>query len=238
MVTSFLRAGALILALAVFLGWPAAGHGAKTSGAGKDAKPATAAKPGAEGQEKETPLHITSARMEADQDQHLIIFTGQVKAVHGDSTLYCDQLLVYYKPTEPSQEGPKKKGAPPEKSAAPPEKQETSPLTEMGGEKIDRIVAKGHVRLVQEDKLAVGEEGIYYRDKEMVELRGNPQVWRGENNLKGDKIYYYLKTKRVLVEGSPRQRVEAHLYQAEGKGTATKEFLPGSAPKPAKRPKH
>ena len=159
----------------------------------------------------EVPLRITAARLEADQNAGLIIFTGQVKAIYGDSTLYADQLRVYFQ-TKPA--GPK--GAAP----AAKEKAEPSPMGDLGAEKIDRIVAKGQVRLVQEDRVATGEEAIYYKNRDEVVLLGNPQLWRAENTLKGERIIFNLKTNKVLVESSPQRRVESLLYSegtAEGK---------------------
>ena len=166
------------------------------------------------GPEKDVPLVITSARLEADQIKGIVIFTGSVKAVYGDATLYSDQLRVYFKPKpEPPKGTPK----------PPPEKQEKagqSPLGDVGAEKIDHIVAKGNVRMVQEDRVATGDEAIYYQDRDEVVLTGNPQLWRAENTLKGERIIFNLETKKVLVESSPQRRVEALLYSqgaAEGK---------------------
>jgi lipopolysaccharide export system protein LptA len=163
------------------------------------------------GPEKEVPLHITAARLEADQTKGMVIFSGSVKAVYGDATLYSDQLQVYFKP----------KPAPPKGTPTPPqEKAGQSPLGDMGGEKIDRIVAKGNVRMVQEDRVATGNEAIYYKDRDEVVLTGNPQLWRAENTLKGERIIFKLETKKVLVESSPQRRVEALLYSqgtSEGK---------------------
>jgi lipopolysaccharide export system protein LptA len=158
-------------------------------------------KPGAE-----IPLSITAARLEADQKERLITFTGQVKAAYGDATLYAEQLRVYFKAQERAAKG-----------ATPPAPQgaETSPLGDLGAEKIDRIVAKGQVRFVQEDRVATGEEAIYYQDRDEVVLRGNPQFWRAENTLKGERIIFNLKTNKVLVESSPQRRVEALLYSKE-----------------------
>ena len=163
------------------------------------------------GPEKEVPLHITAARLEADQAKGMVVFSGAVKAVYGDATLYSDQLQVYFK-TKP--EPPK--GAP----KPPQEKAEQSPLGDMGAEKIDRIVAKGNVRMVQEDRVATGDEATYYQDRDEVVLTGNPQLWRAENTLKGERIIFNLKTNKVLVESSPQRRVEALLYSqgtSEGK---------------------
>ncbi len=106
-----------------------------------------------------------------------------MKAVYGDATLYSDQLQVYFK-TKPE---------PPKGAAKPPqEKADQSPLGDVGAEKIDRIVAKGNVRMVQEDRVATGDEAIYYKDRDEVVLTGNPQLWRAENTLKGERIIFNL----------------------------------------------
>jgi lipopolysaccharide export system protein LptA len=170
------------------------------------------------GPEKEVPLHITAARLEADQAKGMVVFSGAVKAVYGDATLYSDQLQVYFK-TKP--EPPK--GAP----KPPQEKAEQSPLGDMGAEKIDRIVAKGNVRMVQEDRVATGDQAIYYKDRDEVVLTGNPQLWRAENTLKGERIIFNLATKKVLVESSPQRRVEALLYsQGASQGKAKQPLGP------------
>jgi lipopolysaccharide export system protein LptA len=152
---------------------------------------------------KEIPLRISAARLEADQKAGIITFSGQVKALYGDSTLYSDRLLVYLK-NQP---------APPKGAAKPPSSQaEQSPLGDLGAGKIDRIVAKGQVRFVQADRVATGDEAIYYKDRDEVVLLGNPQLWQAENTLKGERIVFNIKTNKVLVESSPQRRVEALLY--------------------------
>lgn len=182
---------------------------------------------GKKGVQKDVPLHITAARLEADQKDRLITFSGQVKATYGDNILYAEQLRVYY---EPPKSEPK-----PAAAVAPKEKKDTSPLGELGGEKINRIVASGGVRFVQGDKVATGKEATYYRDREEIVLVGDPQVWGGENTLKGERIVFNLKTNRVMVESSPKKRVEAHLYPS-GKGMpeAAKE-LPLGGPQGRKK---
>jgi lipopolysaccharide export system protein LptA len=191
---------ALAALLVLCWGWPPALSAAPKQPEAASPKP-----------DREIPLRIIAARLEADQKEGVVTFTGQVKATYGDAILYSDQLRVYSKPKPPAP-----KGAAP----ASPEQAGQSPLGDLGGEKIDRIVAKGNVRLVQEDRVATGEEAIYYKDRDEVVLLGNPQVWRAENTLKGDRIIYNLKTNKVLVESSPQRRVEALLYSqgaAEGK---------------------
>jgi len=231
-------AGWLLLAcLALYLppvstAWGQAPRKAPQTGA----KPPKAAPGAAQPGQQETPIHITAARMEADQQSGVVLFTGDVKAVQGDSILYCDQLWVYYHtdtqapqsgaaPGEPGPEGQapggqapgRPSGGQPAEGQAAPAKG-ASPLGDMGGEKISHIVARGHVRFVQEDRVATGEEGTYYKDRDEVVLVGNPQMWRGENSLKGERIIFNLATNKVQVESSPQKRVEAFLYTAAQAG--------------------
>jgi lipopolysaccharide export system protein LptA len=154
---------------------------------------------------QDVPLRITAARLEADQKEGVVIFTGDVKSIYGDSTLYSDQLRVYFKTRPEAAKGSKP-------TAPPAAKSEESPLGDLGGQKIDRIVARGNVRFVQGDRVATGEEAIYYKDRDEVVLRGHPQLWQAENTLKGERIIFNLKTNKALVESSPQRRVEALLY--------------------------
>ncbi len=191
---------ALLLAAATAWGQQATPQPTPSASAAKAPAPAAP--------KQEFPLHISAAQMEADQDQRVIIFKGQEKADYGDSTLYTDKLLVFYKPEDKT----KGKGRSPSPSPPPGKGQETSPLAGLGGDQIDRIEAWGNVRYVQGDRVATGEKAIYYRDKDEIVLLGHPQVWRGEDYMKGSKITMHLATKKVEVESSPAQRVEAHLY--------------------------
>jgi lipopolysaccharide export system protein LptA len=182
--------------------------------------PAAGAAPKKEG--GEVPLRITATRLEADKAKGIILFSGQVKAVYGDSTLYADQLWIYLE-TKPE---------PPKGAAKPPQEQpEQSILGDMGADQIDRIVAKGNVRMVQEDRVATGNEAIYYKKRDEVVLLGNPQVWRAENTLKGERIIFNLKTNKVLVESSPHRRVEALLYSQGTPGGKAKQPLSPKARK-------
>lgn len=186
----------------------------------RDACPARGELSQAAGPQKpEIPLRISAAQLEADQDQRRIVFSGQVKAEYGDSVLYTDKLLVFYEPEKDKQPA----------ASSGQSGRETSPWGELGGGKLDRLEALGKVRFVQGDRVATGDKAVYTRSRDEIVLMGRPQVWRGENHLKGARIIFHLGSKRVRVEGSPHQRVEAHLYQA-GRGlTASKEALaPGA----------
>jgi lipopolysaccharide export system protein LptA len=211
---------ALGLLLALFLAAPMAR-------AQKAAPPSAVSGPAAQTKapvtpKQEFPLHISAAQMEADQGKRVITFTGQVKADYGDSTLYTDKLLVFYKPEDKTKGKGKAASPPPEKS------QEPAPMAGLGGDQIDRIEAWGNVRYVEGDRVATGEKAIYYRGKDEIVLLGHPQVWRGEDYMKGTKIVMHLATRKVEVEGSAAQRVEAHLYPTTQGKTPPASLPPGS----------
>jgi lipopolysaccharide export system protein LptA len=209
---------------------------------------------------REVPLHITAARMEADQNEGVVLFSGQVKAQQGDSILYADQLWVYFQtPPQPvpgsaPQPAPGSAPAPAPGAQAPPatevknakgakdskdakEAGKNSPLGDMGGEKITKIVARGQVRFVQEDRLATGQEAVYYKDRDEVVLTGNPQLWRGENTLIGERIIFNLKDNKMLVESSAQKRVEAHLYSSNTPSTTEAKASIPFGPKGQKSPR-
>jgi len=82
--------------------------------------------------------------------------------------------------------------------------------------KISRIVADGHVRIVQQGgKNATGEHAVYYDDEQKVVLTGNPKAWQGENVVTGTEITSYLKENRSVVQGSPQTRVRAVIVPGE-----------------------
>jgi lipopolysaccharide export system protein LptA len=195
-------------------------------------KPAAKAASPQSGAKEDVPLQINAARLEADQNQGVIIFSGRVKAVYGDATLYAEELRVFFKPQPQAAKAAAAAATPAPKQPAPPAAGAADPLGDLGGQKIDRIVARGQVRLVREDSVATGQEAIYYKDRDEVVLLGNPQLWRAENTLKGERIVVNLKTNRMTVESSPKKRVEAVLYsQGAPGGKLPAGGGPGKGPK-------
>ena len=129
------------------------------------------------------PIRIQSDRMETLDKKGNVVFYGNVKAVRGDLVIYSDVLKVYYK-------------------QAP------------GGDKrvIDRIVARGHVKVVKGERTATGEKGIYDKGAEKIVLSGAAQVWEGPNRVRGERITFFINEDRSIVEASGGQQVEAVVY--------------------------
>jgi lipopolysaccharide export system protein LptA len=72
---------------------------------------------------------------------------------------------------------------------------------------IDKIVARGNVRMVQENREATCHEATYYHRKGTVVLQGEPVVREGDNWVRGKRIIYYIDEKKSVAEGEGEERV-------------------------------
>jgi len=73
-----------------------------------------------------------------------------------------------------------------------------------GGKELKEVVAIGHVRITQQDKIAVADKAIFLNNERKIILTGNPKVWQGKDTVSGDRIIYYLDEDRTTVEGGTR----------------------------------
>ena len=85
---------------------------------------------------------------------------------------------------------------------------------------ITRLVSKGNVRIVQMDRRASCEEAVYDRIENRIVLTGNPVIRQGENEVKGDRIIFYVAENRSVVEGGETGRVRVTLIP-EKEGVVT-----------------
>jgi len=165
--------------------------------------------------EKSEPIHITSDRVEAFQQQHLVIFVGHVVATQKDMTIWGDKMTVYYLEKDPAEKKSSDLGGP-----------------------VDHIVTEGNVRIVRGDRVATSEVATYYRGDNKVILTGNPRATRNQDVITGERIIYFLDSEKSIVESGPSGRVQATLHsggpqgasegsRGEGKGSSTAAGDPG-----------
>lgn len=142
------------------------------------------------------PIEIVSNKMEAYQDQKMVVFSGDAIAKQGDVTLKTDRLAIFYKKAE----GKKEKIG----------KQEL----EVAGD-LDRIEAKGNVAITQKDLSATADEAIYYQDTAQFIMTGQPVLKQGKNTIKGCKVFIYVNENRGEVQkcdGNHSERVTAIIH--------------------------
>ncbi len=142
------------------------------------------------------PITIEADRMETSREQSLVVFTGNVQAVQGNLVINADEMTVLYASATVSSE----------KSST----ENAEPLTQ----KIDKIVARGNVKIVQEDWVAAGDTMDFNADERIVILAGNAKAWQDQNMVSGEKIVLYLDEGKSVVEKSEGEggRVKAFIY--------------------------
>lgn len=157
--------------------------------------------------ESNRPIVVTSDTLEADNKNKLATFSGNVVARQEQQgkdpfLIYCDTMVIYY--TEETDKKP---------SAAQPNRNEKK--SPAGQNRVDKIVAKGQVKIVHGKDVATGETATFYNADQRIVLSGNPKVWQGKNLVKGEEITVWIKENRSLVTGKGSNRVQAVIHQEE-----------------------
>jgi lipopolysaccharide export system protein LptA len=179
---------------------------------------------------KQTPVHIISDHLTYLDNERRAHFTGAVVAKSEDATLTSDQSDVFWlpqaagDPNAPTQSSaqaadPSPAGVPttsPQMTAqapgnpgnvppaslpgsAPP----TNNNSALGANKIDKIIADGHVVVIQPKRRGVGTHLVYTAsDDRFVLTGGPPSIFDAERGkVTGDSLTFYKRDDRVLVEG-------------------------------------
>ncbi len=137
--------------------------------------------------QSDSPVHISSDRMDVDQADRTILFQGHVVVQQDNLTITGRTLKVFAAP-----------------SAAGPRQGDGGMM-----DRIDRLEVEGDVRISQEDRLAVAERAVYYHQEQRIVLMGNPSVSQGQDRIEGKLITLYLDEGRSVVEGGSDAPVRA-----------------------------
>jgi len=153
------------------------------------------------------PIHVVSDRLEVDNKSQVANFIGSVKAVQGDVTINSDSLEVHYD-REAAEQATQPGAAKPAAKAEGPAGDSGGDQGLMdGGGKVRKVVAIGHVKIVQQDRVAVGQRATYWSGGRKILLEGQATVWRGKNQVSGEQITVFLDEDRSIVHGTPGKRV-------------------------------
>jgi lipopolysaccharide export system protein LptA len=147
---------------------------------------------------KNEPIEIVSDRLDAFNEKKLVVFSGNATAKQGNVTLKSDKLLLYYK-----------------KDPAKKDKVGTKEIEGTGD--LDKIEANGNVSLTQGERIATGDEAIYFQDSGQVILIGNAVLREGKNVIGGDRVIVFLNDDRGIVESNTKKQVKAIIYPQEKK---------------------
>jgi lipopolysaccharide export system protein LptA len=138
------------------------------------------------------PIHVVADALEVDNKANVAVFMGAVKATQGDVVITSDKLRVYYERSE--------------EDAGEKKKEPVGGMMDSGG-KVRKVVAQGHVKITQKDRVAVGRKATYWAGGRKMLLEGKATVWRGKNQVSGEKITVFMDENRSVVHGKPGKRV-------------------------------
>jgi lipopolysaccharide export system protein LptA len=129
------------------------------------------------------PVQIEAASLEVRDKEKKATFTGNVKVVQGDTTMYCKSLEVFYEQQE---------------SAGTMKAAQPGPG---GSQQISKLTASGGVKVTQKDQIATGDTAHFDMRANTVTLNGNVTVLQGKNVMKGDRLVVDMTSGVSRVEG-------------------------------------
>jgi len=104
--------------------------------------------------------------LDIDYAKNVAVFNNNVKVDRSDSIIYSDKMDVYFL-SGPSQEP---------KASADKEKDKDGQSPGFMGSKIDKIVAKGHVRVIRGENVSYSDEAVYSAKDKTLTLTGRPKL--------------------------------------------------------------
>lgn len=149
---------------------------------------------------KDDPVRITSDKMVYSQTENAVVFQGNVHGTQADMAIWANKVTAYFSAKEKKPQG---KNAP-----------EKAPGD--FGDKIERIVAEGEVRLVAGKNEGACAQLTYFVADGLLRMEGNPILREGQNTVRGDVIKYYMRESRSEVLSGSQRRVEAIFFSPKG----------------------
>ncbi|WP_052003304.1 LptA/OstA family protein [Microvirga sp. BSC39] len=168
------------------------------------------------------PIKIDANKLDVFDKEGRAVFTGDVVAVQGESTMKCTIMTVFYEQRD--QNGGQ---------AAAPAAQGADDSA------IKKIDCKGPVTIVSRTQVATGENATFDRGSNKIMLTGNATLSDGPNVTKGERVLYDINTGVANIETTPGGRVRALFVPGNGgpAPTGAGGAAQGNAkPKPQQKP--
>jgi lipopolysaccharide export system protein LptA len=176
------------------------------------------------GQNQDQPVQIDAKTLEVRDKQKTATFSGDVRVVQGDTTMRCQNLVVFYG-EEVGIGGTK-----------PVVRAKTASGTPPNAQNIRRIEAHGDVTVTSKDQNASGDLGVYDLHAKTITLSGNVVVSQGKNVIHGERVVVDTVTGNARVESAPgatQGRVRALIIpNGEGQGGEGNFMTIGPGPGP------
>lgn len=156
------------------------------------------------------PIKIDADRLDVRDRESIAIYSGNVVAVQGKTTIRCSRMTIHF-------EGRGQSGG-----QAQPRPQPAAGGGDTGG--IKRVECDGPVTVTSEDQVATGQRAVFDRERDIVTMTGDVALAKGPNVTRGERLIYNTKTGIANIEGG---RVRGFFVPGSDAPA------PGAAPAPA-----
>ncbi|OQW61068.1 MAG: hypothetical protein A4S14_18105 [Proteobacteria bacterium SG_bin9] len=157
-------------------------------------------------QNRDKPIRIDATSLEVRDKDKAATFTGNVKVVQGDTTMYCKVLVVFYEQSGGQSGGDQSKAA-----------MKTATPGPAGSSSVKRLEARGGVRVEQKDQVVTGDLGIFDTKTNLVTVTGNVVLTQNQNVLKGEKLVVDMTTGVSKVDSPGGKGVSALINTSNSK---------------------
>lgn len=176
------------------------------------------------GGDSKEPIKIDADKLDVLDKENKAVFSGNVVAVQGETTVRCTVMTVLY-------EGRGGPGGTAGRPATPAPAPAPAAASAAGGtnndSSIKRILCKGPVTVVSKTQAATSDNAEFDRANNLVIMTGNVALNDGPNVTRGEKLIYNTTTGIANVQGG---RVQGLFVPNSGDAGKTEAGKP--APKP------
>jgi lipopolysaccharide export system protein LptA len=198
---------------------------AKPQAAPAKARGASSALGGLGGDSKE-PIKIDADKLDVLDKENKAVFSGNVVAVQGETTVRCTVMTVLYE----GRGGPGGTAGRPATPAPAPAAPAAAGASGQGNDSsIKRILCKGPVTVVSKTQAATSDNAEFDRANNVVIMTGNVALNDGPNVTRGEKLIYNTETGIANVQGG---RVQGLFVPNAADANKTEAGKPGAKPAP------
>jgi len=222
----FHGAALLFAASLILIGAPQAAWAQQPQAQGKargGANNASSPLGGLGGDSKE-PIKIDADKLDVLDKENKAVFTGNVVAVQGETTVRCTEMTVLYEGRGGQGGAASARAATPAPAAA------AAGGNQANDSSIKRILCKGPVTVVSKTQAATSDNAEFDRANNVVIMTGNVALNDGPNITRGEKLTYNTVTGVANVETNKGGRVQGFFVPNSTDASKTDANKP--APKP------
>ncbi|MBN9459169.1 MAG: organic solvent tolerance protein OstA [Bosea sp.] len=184
------------------------------------------------GGDSKEPIKIDADKLDVLDKENKAVFTGNVVAVQGDTTVRCTVMTVLYEGRNGGQGGQKGQAATPAPAAKP-----AAPATPSSNDSsIKRILCKGPVTVVSKTQAATSDNAEFDRANNLVIMTGNVALNDGPNITRGEKLTYNTVTGIANVETTKGGRVQGFFVPNAADANKADAGKPGAKPAAGAKP--